>query len=292
MSKNLMVDKREQRRKRRSDGGFSPNFVWLGSLESNHSFKETIQPASVTTAAATHNNALQLQQPPVVIITVHGCLLIPAVFLAWWYWTKRTARRVVRGVLTYTSGGSSTTVDTTTICHSTNDGSKLSPNDIGYKSASASTVHATNETPSNNKDQYHSLGDCLHENSSSDSCTTSRFRWMKGTKSSCARQKVRSVPLQNLRRKGQFIPTSSSTPKRKYPTYCSSTISTPRYFTSELPPPPVVESTSAVRKNTALPTTATTAALTLQNQHHHQQLLLLNRTHQPPQLPLVLPNLF
>jgi hypothetical protein len=219
MYKNLMVDKREQRRKRRSNGCFSPNFVWIGLLESNHSFKETKQPASVTTATATHNNALQLQQPPIVIITAHGCLLIPAVFLAWWYWTKRTARRVVRGVLTYTGGGSSTTDDTTTICHSTNDDSNLPQNDIGYKSSSASTVHATNETPSNDKDQYHSLGDGLHENSSSDSSTTSRLiRWMKGTKSSRARLKVRSATLQNLHRKGQIIPMSSSTPKLIEPT--------------------------------------------------------------------------
>jgi hypothetical protein len=54
-------------------------------------------------------------------------------------------------------------------------GSKLSQNDIGYKSSSASTVHATNETPSNDEDQFHSLGDGLYENSSSDSSTTSRL---------------------------------------------------------------------------------------------------------------------
>ena len=135
-----------------------------------------------------------------IIIIGHGCLIIPALFLAWWYWTKRTARRVVHGVITFTHRGrscSSTSpenpIDAITICNGDDDTGPYFNGCAGQPSSPQSTQ--TNESSS----YYRSWDDVLPEGSSSDSSTHFRFiNWMKRTKTSRTRRSVKTTTLHNL----------------------------------------------------------------------------------------------
>lgn len=137
--------------------------------------------------------------PSSIISTGHECLLIPAAFLAWWYWTKRTTRRVVRGVLTYARGGTPTAIDCTSLGRSEDS---ICSNRADH----ASPIQAKSIDESQN-----SLFD-LPENSLKDSSSpTFRFiRWLKGTKGSRIRHKVHVATRQNLR--GPDLATSIPSP--------------------------------------------------------------------------------
>jgi hypothetical protein len=132
----------------------------------------------------------------------HGCLIIPAIFLVWWYWTKRTARRVVHDVITFThrarsssSMSTHTPMDATTICND-NGNVDIGPYFNGCTThASSTTSHLPNESSQN----YRSWEDTLPKGSSSDDTTTFRFiHWMKRTKTSRTRQ----TTLHNLHNDG------------------------------------------------------------------------------------------
>ena len=133
----------------------------------------------------------------------HGCLLIPAIFLVWWYWTKRTARRVVHGVITFTHRGRSSSsmstsdpLDTTpTICNGDDD------IDVGsyFNGCTAQPSSSASQNPNVSSSYYRSWEDAQPERSSSDSTTNFRFiDWMKRTKSSRTRQAVQTTTLSNL----------------------------------------------------------------------------------------------
>jgi hypothetical protein len=131
--------------------------------------------------------------PPPVIMTAQSCLLIPAAFIAWWYWTKRTTKRMFRGFLTFARGKAPASVDITALGMS-EDSVFSNPVDHAAPSPSSATT-----------DEYQDLYDGLTDASLSDSSTTFRFiRWLKGTKSSRVRHKVRTATRKNLR--GSPIP--------------------------------------------------------------------------------------
>lgn len=149
-----------------------------------------------------HRDLLQHHRHAVTI--GHGCLLIPAIFLVWWYWTKRTARRVVHGVITFTHRGRSSSsssshaqFDTTTTICSGEDNVNVGPCFHGCAvHASSPESHHRNES----SHDYRSCDDTLPNGSSSDSGSKFRFiDWMKQrTKTSRTKQTVRTTTLHNL----------------------------------------------------------------------------------------------
>jgi hypothetical protein len=184
---NKVLDRRRKRGRSHSSGGYSgfDTAVFMDTASSNHVF---IDVANATFPRLSHNITLNDMRdlPPPIVVTAHGCLLIPAAFFAWWYWTKRTTRRLVRGLLTYARGGAPMTVDRTT---------------LGMTEASilSNPFDHTTSLQSKTTDQSHDPDIGLPEDSSSDSSTTFRFiRWLKGTKSSRVRHKVRTATRQNL----------------------------------------------------------------------------------------------
>jgi hypothetical protein len=123
------------------------------------------------------------QKPHTPLMIGYGCLLIPAVFLIWWYWTKRTARRVVSKVITFSHRGSSSPSDdvSTTICNCEHDDNPTSPYYSSYTSTS----------PQSEPYHYKSWDDdVMPEGSSSNKNNAFRFfHWMKrnGTNSKTSR---------------------------------------------------------------------------------------------------------
>ena len=138
-----------------------------------------------------------LQYYPHIVTIGYGCLLIPAIFLAWWYWTKRTARRVVHGVITFTHRDRSSTsppaspFDATTLICSGDDDVDRGPYFHGC------TTHASSpksQQPNESTDYYQSWDDSLPKGK--------KFRfvhWMNRTKTSRTRQTVHTTTLHNLR---------------------------------------------------------------------------------------------
>jgi hypothetical protein len=127
-----------------------------------------------------------LQYHPHLVNIGYGCLLIPAIFLVWWYWTKRTARRVAHGVITFTHRGRSSTrstpspLDPTTTIYSGDDDGDRDPQKYTTY-ASSSESHQPNESCG----YYRSWDDTLPKEK--------KFRfipWMKRTKTSRTRQTV------------------------------------------------------------------------------------------------------
>jgi hypothetical protein len=158
---------------------------------------------AVRGTAPLENDAVVLMNHNKAIYIGHGCLIIPAIFLVWWYWTKRTARRVVHGVITFThrsrSSSSMSTpapMDSITIC-SDGDNVDVSQYVNGCTTHASSTT--TSHLPNESSHYYRSWEDTLPKESSSDDTAKFRFiHWMKRTKTSRTRQTVRTTTLQNL----------------------------------------------------------------------------------------------
>ena len=150
-----------------------------GGVASKHTFLRqapTLRAVSSSHAALNH---VYVDHPSPVI--AHGCLLIPVAFGFWWYWTKRTVRRVFRGLLTYTSNAE---------CMGP---TAAKPTENAY-------YKSDHRASSSNADQFHSWEDVMHQERQDDN--TSRFvRWFhgSGTRNSRARRRVHAATLHNLR---------------------------------------------------------------------------------------------
>lgn len=127
---------------------------------------------------------------PTPLVTAHGCLLIPFAFGFWWYWTKRTARRMVSGLLTYT--GNPEFKRSSSVAEPTE-------NDMYRRSEWNKSDELS--SPTSDADMFYSWDDVIDQESPDDN--TLRFvRWFKSneTKVSSARRRVHAATLNNLRR--------------------------------------------------------------------------------------------
>lgn len=188
---------RRRKRGRNADALTGEAVVALVAKSTPNDFKATRGTAPLK------NDAVVLMNHNKPIYIGHGCLIIPAIFLVWWYWTKRTARRVVHGVITFThrsrSSSSMSTpapMEAITIC---NDGDNIDVGQYFSECTTQASSTAKSNLPNESSHYYQSWEDTLPKGSSSDDTTKFRFiHWMKRTKTSRTRQAVRTTTLHNL----------------------------------------------------------------------------------------------
>lgn len=183
------------RKRRRKASSAIP--IWRvveGGIETQHNNGSFLRPTETllrSRSPTVLTASLKTHVHPTPVIT-HGCLLIPFAFMVWWYWTKRTVRRVVRGLLTSAGNNDACT------------GPAASTNSPTSAAATGHSFSNTSSDPNREKasafddaDQFNSWEDVIHQEDS-----TLRFvRWFEGKDagSTIARRRVHAATLNNLR---------------------------------------------------------------------------------------------
>jgi hypothetical protein len=122
-----------------------------------------------------------ISEPPSI---AHSCLLIPVGLVFWWYWTKRTARRLLRGMLPHSTTTACGSVPEDYQCHHP-EGEDDNPN---------STFACSATSP--RSDQFQSWEDVVDQEPQDRKL---RFvRWFKG-KHYTARSRLKVISNQTIR---------------------------------------------------------------------------------------------